>query len=194
MRRVLPPGHPEIATGLNNLAFMLAEKGDLDEARAHYETVLAMQRRVGAPAPFVAVSLRSLATVHLRAGRGADAAGMLEEAVEIERGRVGEGHPDTARTRVLLGWSKGLRGDWHGAETMQRDALAVLEAAYPPDHPRVAETRVIRATSLVALGRIGEAGEQLRVALAVLERSAPPTSFRIRMARELLAEVEADGP
>jgi hypothetical protein len=49
MERVLGPDHPDTARGLNNLASLLQDQGELDAARPLYERSLAIYERVLAP-------------------------------------------------------------------------------------------------------------------------------------------------
>jgi tetratricopeptide (TPR) repeat protein len=47
--RVLGPDHPQTAQGLNNLALLLKDQGEVDAARALFERALAIRERVLGP-------------------------------------------------------------------------------------------------------------------------------------------------
>jgi tetratricopeptide (TPR) repeat protein len=59
---VLGPDHPDTATSLDNLAFLLQAQGDLAGARPLYERALAIREKVlGPDHPDSATSLNNLA-------------------------------------------------------------------------------------------------------------------------------------
>jgi tetratricopeptide (TPR) repeat protein len=95
--------YPDTAQCLHNLADVLYEQGDLDNARSLHERALAIREAyLGADHPDTAQSLNNLALV-LRDEGDLDAArGLHERALAIYEARLGADHPDTVQSRENL--------------------------------------------------------------------------------------------
>lgn len=92
------------ATGLNNLAFALRKKGDLDEAESLYRKTLSIRRKLhGNNHPACAASLSSLAELLQDKKEFQQANALFEQAVAIEKESFGSQHPQYGRT--LLRWA-----------------------------------------------------------------------------------------
>jgi Flp pilus assembly protein TadD len=77
-------GHPETAAGLNNLAVLLRDKGDLAAARPLLERVLAIREKVLGPEhPETASSLNNLTVLLSAQGDLAAARPLFERALAI---------------------------------------------------------------------------------------------------------------
>ena len=106
MKRVLlGDKHPEIAMGLNNLAYLFHDKGDLKRAEATYREALKMQRELlGNVHPDVANTLNNLAFVQ-------DDKGDLAGALKSPSGKPARlpalfpgDHPEVARIMNRIGY------------------------------------------------------------------------------------------
>jgi tetratricopeptide (TPR) repeat protein len=103
-RRALGDDHPETATSLGNLGYLLHEMGDLAAARPYTEQALEVRRRVlGEDHPATATSLNHLGLLLRARGDLAGARPYTEQALEIRRRVLGEQHPDTAISLNNLG-------------------------------------------------------------------------------------------
>jgi CHAT domain-containing protein len=77
----LPPLHPDIATSLTILGWLLRDMGRYDEARRHYEEALAIRRKALPPLhPHLAYSLNNLGGLLRDMGEGDAAWRCLQEA------------------------------------------------------------------------------------------------------------------
>jgi len=72
--RVLGPEHPDVATGLNNLAELYDDQGRYAEAEPLYQRALALREQALGPThPDLATSLNNLAVLYNHQGRYAEA-------------------------------------------------------------------------------------------------------------------------
>ena len=157
---------------MNNLALLLSETGDVNEAEALYREALAIRRQVfGDEHPAVATGLKNLALLLMRREAFADAEALYREALAIGRRLPGNEH-HLANTLNNFAALLATLGRYDEAEPLCREGLAIREAK-GPDHPR-------RARSLLVLGRIrlgksDPAGAEplLREALDVYRRRLP---------------------
>lgn len=98
------------AIGLNNLALIVKERGDLDRALTLFQDSLAL-----APDDVMKpTTLNNIATIHLARKEFPEAAKMLHEALDISR-HQGDGHK-TALFQLNLGEVLRQQGDLNGAE------------------------------------------------------------------------------
>jgi Flp pilus assembly protein TadD len=84
--RALGPGHPQVATTLNNLGVLYRQQGRYAEAEAAHRRALAIREgALGKNHPEVATSLSNLAALYYVQGRQAEAEALRERALAIER-------------------------------------------------------------------------------------------------------------
>ena len=82
--RVLGPEHPDVATGLNNLALLYDDQGKYAEAEPLYKRALAIwEKALGPEHPKVATSLENYAALLRKTGRGNEATKMEARAKVI---------------------------------------------------------------------------------------------------------------
>jgi len=97
------PGHARPAIGLTNLATILADLGQLAEARPLAERALAIaEAAYGADHPDVATRLTNLATILAGLGQAAEALPLAERALAITEAAYGPDHPTVATLRTNL--------------------------------------------------------------------------------------------
>jgi len=99
---------------------------------------------------------------------------LLEEALEIRRGSLGESHRDTATTRLVLGEVLREQTVWEPAEEMLTRAAADLEAALGDRHVDVAHALRELGRLHAQRGRLDRGETLLQRALEGLERELPP--------------------
>jgi tetratricopeptide (TPR) repeat protein len=184
--------HPQVATGLNNLALLLKATNRLAEAEPLYRRALAIgETSYGPDHPDVAVRLNNLAQLLQDTNRLAEAEPLIRRALAIDEKSYGPNHPDVA---IALNNLAGLLQDTNRldeAEPLYRRALAIDEKSLGPDHPNVA----IRLNNLTILlrntSRLAEAEPLYRRALAIFETSLGPDHPWTVSARNNLAGLKA---
>jgi tetratricopeptide (TPR) repeat protein len=155
----LGPEHPNTATSLNNLAYLLRDQGDFAGARPLSERALAIyEKTLGPEHPSTAISLTRLLQDQ---GDLAGARPLFERALAITEKALGPEHPNTniARgnsARLLL-----ASGNPSKAFALGEAALGAHEKLLGQDHPWTKESASVTADALDALGRADEA-EALR--------------------------------
>ena len=194
---VLGPDHPDTATGLNNLAFLLQSQGVLAEARLLYERGLAIyERALGQAHPHTALSLHNLAGLLHAQGDLAGARLTYERALTICETVLGVDHPQTAASLQNLANVLHDQGDLSGTRQMFERALAVCEKAHGPDHPSTAISLNYLAHLLWDQGDLAEARRMFERALAIREVALgpdhPATATSLNNLALLLLEDEGD--
>jgi tetratricopeptide (TPR) repeat protein len=178
------PGHPKVATGLNNLAGLLYATNRHAEAKPLFRRALAIDMAsYGPDHPKVARDLNNLAGLLRATNRPAEAEPLYRRALAINEASYGPDHPEVARNLNNLALVLRDTNRHAEAEPLYRRALAINEASYGPDHPLVA----IRLNNLAMLlrntNRIAEAEPLMRRALAIFEASLGvdhPNTIRFR--------------
>jgi tetratricopeptide (TPR) repeat protein len=107
--------------GINNLAVIVRNRGDLDRALMLFRESLALEP----DGVLKSTTLNNIATIHLERKEFDEAAKLLREAVEISR-RQGDGHK-TALFQINLGGTLRKQGDLAGAEQELTAGLKVTQ-------------------------------------------------------------------
>jgi CHAT domain-containing protein/Tfp pilus assembly protein PilF len=174
-RKALPPLHPELATGLNNLGLLLHSMGRYDEALKHLEEALAIRRKALPPIlSELATSLSSLGLLLHSMGRYDEALKHLEEALAIRRKALPPLHPNLAVSLGNLSWLLHRMGRHDEALKHLEEALAIQRKALPPLHPHIAVSLGALGMQLQAMGQYDEALKHLEEALAIQRKALPP--------------------
>jgi len=135
LRAMLPPTHPWIGLGLNNLAHAEAELGRFQASAAHYTEALALQRRIYEGShPDTALTLHNFAEMKRSAADLEGAEALSREALAMRRKILPPEHPDLAISLNNLGVLLRQRHDLYAAESAFREALAITTKAFGPDH------------------------------------------------------------
>ncbi|WP_255649674.1 FxSxx-COOH system tetratricopeptide repeat protein [Frankia sp. ArI3] len=167
---VYGPDHPEVATHLNNLAWVLQALGRAGEALPLVRHALAIGEAVYGPDhPEVATHLSSLAWVLQALGRAGEALPLVRHALAIGEAVYGPNHPTVATRLNNLAWVLQALGRANEALPLIQRALAIGEAVYGPDHPEVAKHLDNLALTLRDLDLAGEALPLFQRALAIDE-------------------------
>ena len=86
VEKALGPEHPDVATGLNNLASVLQAQGLFKEAEPLYKRTLSIvEKSVGPDHPRIVRILRKLAGVYEKLGKKEEEAGFLERAEAMKK-------------------------------------------------------------------------------------------------------------
>jgi tetratricopeptide (TPR) repeat protein len=100
-------------------------------------------------------------------GRFPEATEAARQLLEVQRGDLGEDHPDYATSLSNLGVLLQRQGDLEGSEALLRQALAIRKAVLGEEHPDYATSLNNLGELLASRGNHGEAEPLLRRALAI---------------------------
>jgi tetratricopeptide (TPR) repeat protein len=137
-------GHPSIATRQSNLALVLKDLGELEEARDLLRKALASAERSFAPGhPSIANSQSNLAIVLQDLGKLEEARDLLRKALASAERSYAPGHPLIAISQSNLATVlKGL-GELEEARNLATKAHASVLAKFGPDHRMTRSFRAI---------------------------------------------------
>lgn len=188
---VLHARHPVLVPLLGNLAGVCRKLGRDEEARAHYQRALEIQRTSGPGHPFVI--LLEIALAHLDAQGGPEEAlARLSRATERAARRLGPRNPNTALTRGMLGEAFLVAGRPAAALDELRAAAAILDALEFPQDPDAVELRSLLGRALLETGEIQAAREVLRRTLDDAQKRLGPDHFALVLPLHMLARVHAE--
>jgi tetratricopeptide (TPR) repeat protein len=167
------PDHPNVATGLTNLAQLLQDTNRLAEAESLMRRVLAIDEKSSGPDHSV-IGLGNLAALLKDTNRLAEAEPLMRRALAIDEQSYGPDHPKVAKDLNNLAMLLRATNRLADAEPLMRRALAIDEQRYGPDHPEVAIRLGNLAVLLHDTNRLGEAEQLMCRALAIDEQSYGP--------------------
>ena len=171
-RSVLGDEHPDVATGLYNLATLREMQGDYAEAERLVRKALSLRKSLfGEEHPEIVPDLVRLSTVYLMQGRFDEA-----ETVGLEALRIAESAPApdefaVAKALQNLGNIFVQLGRDDMSEAILQRVLEIREKAMGPDHIEVAFALNNLGEHYREHGRYGEAEPLLMRALAVKEQA-----------------------
>jgi eukaryotic-like serine/threonine-protein kinase len=157
----------EVAETHTLLGSVARDRGDLDQAEAHYQTALDTLTRLGQDPWNRAKVVNNLAIIAADRGDIAAAEGRLREALELMRSAVGEDHPLVATGLGNVASMMTRRGDYAGAEPLLARALAVRRLALGETHPLTATSLANLGYLRFANGGFEAAADDLTQALAI---------------------------
>ena len=167
-RRILGVKHVDYATGVLNLAIILFNLGETEQAAPLFlEAVGAFRKSVGAQHPSYATALKQLAGSYHVEGNYASAMPLYDEALTIERQALGAGSSTYAGTLSDLASLHDSMGDDDQAELLYTRVIEILSETVGMRHPSYASALVSLAGVLVAKQDVGRAEALYREALAV---------------------------
>ncbi|MCB1034049.1 MAG: serine/threonine protein kinase, partial [Acidobacteria bacterium] len=132
--------HPEdLAAGLNNLALVLKDKGDLDGSVRYFEEALAIHERYPGLEAEERLDIRAnLAIAYAAQGKTEEAETRFLESMDERRALFGESSPEFDRSLNNYGQFLVERGRLTEAEGYLRKAVDLRLERYGRDHPDVA--------------------------------------------------------
>ena len=191
--RTYAPGHPNIATSQSNLATVLGDLGELEEARDLLRKALASdQASYAAGHPSIAIRQSNLALVLKELGELKEARDLLRKALASVEASYEPGHPYIAISQSNLAAVLKDLEELGEARDLLRKALASDQASYGPGHPCIATSQSNLATVLSGLGELEEACDLARKALASDEARYTPGHPSIAIRQSNLALVLKD--
>ncbi|MCB8934798.1 MAG: tetratricopeptide repeat protein [Candidatus Promineofilum sp.] len=171
--RVLGPEHPDTATSLNNLGYLLRAMGDLARPAS------AARPRIRWHRP------------HNWGPCSGDRRRATERALAVRERVLGPEHPDTAAGLNNLGYLLQDMGDLPAARPYLERALAVWERVLGPEHPDTASSCNNLGVLCYYEGNLPGAAGYMRRALAIWEKSLGAQHSLTQQARDNLAAIEA---
>jgi serine/threonine-protein kinase len=170
------------AEAASQLGDVYNEQGRFQEAITQLSGLVKQLQERGAKDDDLNSLFGTLANAHYYFGNYAESERLNRLCLELDRRKLGEGHPKLSDTLINLGAIAGDQGHFAEAEQLNREALGVFEAWHGPDHPETASARTIWARSLNNLQRYSEAEPALQQAIATYRRVYPEVHPRIASA------------
>ena len=176
--KALGPDHPDVATGLNNLAALYHAQGRYAEVESLCQRALGMREKaLGPDHPDVAQSLNNLAGVYdTQGGRYAEAEPLHQRALGIWEKALGSDHPHVGTSLSNLARLYFAQGRYAEVEPLCQRVLGIREKAFGPDHPDVATSLSNLARLYYAQGRYAEAEPLCQRALGMRRKPWAPTT------------------
>ena len=190
---VFTPDNLDIAALQSNLAIVLRDIGELEEARNLQRQALAAAEKRAEPGHrAIAVKQSNLALVLKDLGELQEARDLLRKALASDEKTFDPGHPTIATDRSNLAVVLGDLGEFEEARDLLRQALAADEKTFDPGHQSIARDQSNLALVLKNLKELDEARELLRTALASLEGTFEPGHPKTAILQTNLALVLED--
>ncbi|MFQ5413764.1 MAG: tetratricopeptide repeat protein [Phycisphaerae bacterium] len=182
--------HTTVATALNNLASVLADKGDVAEAERVYREVLEIKRDLyGDDHPKVAVTLSNLVGLLRDKGDLDGAEPYARQVLAIRRRTLGSSHPDLALALRKYGLLQRDRGALDDAERAFTEALAIeRQRSSVAGKKGVASTLVLLGTVLIKKGDAAGAVPMLRECLTIRRDVLEAGDWKIASTESALGE------
>jgi serine/threonine-protein kinase len=195
LHRTLEIGtHTNVPAAENDLAAVLRNLGQLDEAESLHRDALARRRADGPRSLPVAESLNNLAGIALDRGRPAEAVELLTESLEIRRAILGPAHALAAQTLSNLAGACYHTGDHAQGRRRFEEAEAELRALGRPGEQDLAYVLSSLSGIDMAEGDLGSAearlGEALEIRSARLPAGHPALIRSLERRAELLDQLE----
>jgi tetratricopeptide (TPR) repeat protein len=150
--------HPDVATGLNNLANLYDSQGKYSEAEPLYLDALKMIKRLfTGDHPAVATSLNNLALLYRNQGKYSEAEPLYLDALKMIKRLFTGDHPAVATSLNNLALLYRNQGRYSEAELLYLDALEMIKRLFTGDHPAVATSLNNLADLYHNQGRYSEA-------------------------------------
>jgi tetratricopeptide (TPR) repeat protein len=162
-----------VATVAGNLAVVLLQQDELDEARQLFERALGIRRAVfGSRDPAIAESLNNLAELERRTGKLDRARTLNEAALKLRREVLEDGHPDIAESLNNLGVLLRDLGELEAAAALLGEAHGIRRERLGAGHPATLESTGNLAAVALDLGDRATAEAVLLAAVEALPADA----------------------
>jgi len=166
----LGPEHPDVASGLNNLAELYRMQGHHAKAEPLLQRALSIKKKVlGEDHPDVALALGNLAMMRRGQGKLTEAEGLYQQSLKMRERSLGTDHPDVAITLHNLASLYHGQGRSADAEPLVDRAIAIRERSHVAPADRFLSYH-LRAQIAWALGRKSEGVADLKRALDLAEQ------------------------
>ncbi|MDJ0677882.1 MAG: tetratricopeptide repeat protein [Calothrix sp. MO_167.B42] len=161
----------DLATSLNNLAYLYYSQGMYSEAEPLYQHALQMGKQLlGESHTDVATNLNNLALLYDSQGRYSEAEPLYQQALQMRKRLLGESHTDVATSLNNLAGLYYSQGKYSEAEPLFQQALQMTKRLLGEENPDVASSLSNLASLYKSQGRYSEAESLYRQALLMNKR------------------------
>ena len=172
---ILGEDHPQVATSLNNLAFVNSELGSYAQALPLYERCIRIwEKALGPEHPTLASGLHNLAMLHRSLGQYSEAMPLVKRSLRIRERALGPCDPAVAGAMSTLAGLHGEMGALAEALVLHERSLRILEAAHGPIHEDVAVALNNLALLHLRLGSVETARSLMERSLRITEAAMGP--------------------
>ncbi|GHO49702.1 tetratricopeptide repeat protein [Ktedonospora formicarum] len=186
-RRILPihnlqktAEHPEVATLLNNLAYLYIEQGKYGQAELLYQRALHIrERQLGPEHLLVAYSLYGMANLYREQGKYGQAELLYQRALHIREHQLGPEHVLVAYPLNELAILYSEQGKYEEAEPLYQRALHIWEQQLGSGHSQVASPLTGLANLYREQGKYEQAEALYQRALHIREHQRGPEHSQI---------------
>ncbi|MGK7928871.1 MAG: tetratricopeptide repeat protein, partial [Spirulina sp.] len=193
-KKLLGEEHPDVATSLNNLAFLYESQRKYEAAEPLYMQSLELRKKLlGEEHPDVATSLNNLADLYKSQGKYEDAEPLFLQSLELRKKLLGQEHPDVATSLNNLAILYYLQGKYETAEPLFLQSLELSQKLLGEEHPYVANT-LNNLANLYELQGKDEAAEtlyhqSLELSQKLLGTARPETLYQaLELSKNLLRQ------
>jgi serine/threonine protein kinase/DNA-binding winged helix-turn-helix (wHTH) protein len=171
--RALPPGDPQVLDAEVKVGSALNGLGEYKRAVPVLEAVVQEERGQPDRLADLSEAIGILSNAESYLGNRTESLHLNEEALAIDRQRLGDKHPDVAADLINLSQLERLNGDYAKAEADGREALAIYHGWLPPGHYEIASAETTLSDALIYSGKVLEAMPLLSDALATQQAQFP---------------------
>ena len=182
-----------IAFGLNNVAMLHRNLGNLPQALSLYQQALSIAATVDADDEVVATFLTNLARVRQDMGEYQPAETLLTRAAEMMERALEANDPDVAWVLTNLADNLRLQSKWVAADSLYARSLAIMEQVYDPDHPQLAGPLMGLAAGLSETEDHDRSSQLLRRVIQIFEDRAPDHPDRMKALERYASVLRAMG-
>lgn len=185
--------HPDVATSLNDLAWLYRYSSNYDQAKPLYQRALAIQEQRASTALIdapnrehsdlatalndLATTLNDLAWLYYNQGMYDEAEPLYQRALNLRQQMLPDDHPDVATSLNNLAWLYFKKGKYHEAEPLFNQALYIQQDGrykLEPDHPYIATSIKNLATLYYEQAKDIDAEPLYLEARTIFERTLGP--------------------
>lgn len=169
--KVLPSGHPDLATSYNNLAETYRALGEHPKSLQHHLKALSILEKALPPEhPDLATSYNNLAATYGALGEHQKRLEYNLKALSIWEKVLPPEHPDLAKPYNNLAVAYSALGDYSKSLEYNLKALSIWENVLPAEHPNLASLYNNLALTYGALGEHPKSLEHNLKALSIREK------------------------
>jgi 3',5'-cyclic AMP phosphodiesterase CpdA len=187
--RALGEANPDTAASMTNIAQLLKDAANFDEALELAERSLAVRRSLDPPQPAaVATALIAISSIQNGRGKHTEALAAAQEALELFQREHTDDDPETAHSLVSVALTFNLLGRHRDALDLQKRAYDIRLRCLGPNHPVVAESLGLLSTCHRMLHEHDKAIALAQEAIAKWETLVPAHHRRLATAKGKLAQ------
>ncbi|HTC43567.1 MAG TPA: toll/interleukin-1 receptor domain-containing protein [Steroidobacteraceae bacterium] len=163
--------HPALAEALSDLALLLQENDQRDEAEQLYLEALAMLHKLyGEKHASIAMELNNLALLYFTKGDLDRSESTYHDAYMMQRELLGENHSDVAFTLGKIAFVQYEKGHTQQGIATLQESLHLYQRVFTGDHPEVARTMNRLGFWQILNGEYAAAEGEIQTALAMRRR------------------------